>query len=643
MALIMKAGLATKFILPTLFLVAVGVSVIGVIGYMASSSAIEKYSAAALSVAAQSLARSADLWVDARALELNGIVDTDGAVKSLGEGFLAIGARKSLSERLVRLQKGLNLYSSIMLVNPQLQVVAHSSTTDTPTIQALLSSEMQQAVKDMSPAVFHGFQHQADQAPSSLFVVPVLASGKTIGTLVALVDWSYFKAGYIAPAKVSGSAQVLGFNTDGELLMDSDDSKAFSIDAVQMGLNLPLSAADAVLNRLYQDDFWISRGAVSEATGYTFVVSEKEAAVMQEAKNGVLFSVITGLGIMVAVTLALLAVTRTVLKPIMVTVNALKGLSMGGGDLTKRLRVSTQDEVGELANYFNQFISSLDSLVGKAKIATTEVVKTSNGMDRVVTTSRQLVESQKSETLMIASAVNQLASSSLSVSETATKAAAFTKDAEDKVVEGNLIVQESVRLVRELVNDVANSAASITRLGEASTNIGTVVEVINSIAEQTNLLALNAAIEAARAGEMGRGFAVVADEVRTLAKRTQDSVEEIKKMIHVLQSESDIAQQAFQRSSSHSSQTVQQTESTITVLNGIIAAISSINEINQGIALASNEQSSVTEEVNAKVTSIHQMADETAENAERLFSESRTLKRASESLESVVNNFTVSQ
>jgi len=574
-------------------------------------------------------------------MELTGLAEFDGTSKALGDGFLASGARKVLTERLQRLRESSGAYRVLALVRADREVVAHSLSGSSLNLAAL---ELPEAVFDTTrtEASFrHGLQGPGGGVESVL-AFPILKDGKREGVLIGVLDWSVFARDYLDAARVTTQGAVRLFSQDGDLLLSLDAAQPFQSRLADYGLEHLLAGTTVgASEHRYAQRQWLSSGVTAMQTGYRVVVSADREEIEQEARQGAWLSGVAGIIVLAVVGLAVSVIVNRVLKPARAAVNALREFSQGQGDLTRRLRVNSRDEIGELADYFNRFVATLEGLVGQVKHASHDVAGASTGLEQVVASSRSLVDRLKAETLQIASAVNELSSASSSVAQTAAEAAGCTSAAEERVATGNAVVQDTVRLIHELTEDVADSARNIDRLGEASRNIGAVVDVIKGIAEQTNLLALNAAIEAARAGEMGRGFAVVADEVRTLARRTQDSVEEIKRMIQVLQEESSVTQQTFQRSTQRASQTAEQSSRTLEALHGIIDAIEQINALNQQIAAAAHQQSAVTEDINRQVTAIHGMADGSAANAERLYADARSLQGASSMLESVVGNFRV--
>lgn len=264
--------------------------------------------------------------------------------------------------------------------------------------------------------------------------------------------------------------------------------------------------------------------------------------------------------------------------------------------------------------------------------------ETQGSVERIGTIS-QMFEQQKSETDMVASAMTQMSASAQSVSDNANLAAGETLTADDQGRKASALVSETAGAIEDLVQQVYQASEAIDSLGSDVENIVTVLDVIRGIAEQTNLLALNAAIEAARAGESGRGFAVVADEVRSLAARTQDSTEEIQKMIENLQAGSQRAIQSIQASTSASSGTMEQAQSAQNALSQISTSLTAISEMNQNMATSASEQNHVADDIAMRINTIASSATEASELVVAGRDVFRRLVVQSDRLEEIVSHF----
>jgi methyl-accepting chemotaxis protein len=234
-----------------------------------------------------------------------------------------------------------------------------------------------------------------------------------------------------------------------------------------------------------------------------------------------------------------------------------------------------------------------------------------------------------------------MSASAMEVSKNAERVAVAASDAKREAQNGQQVVGQTVESISKLSGEVELASEVMNNLKGESENIGTVLDVIRGIAEQTNLLALNAAIEAARAGEQGRGFAVVADEVRTLAGRTQQSTQEIQKMIESLQGGTNQAVSVMDRSREMTRESVEFANEAGQYLETITHSVGEISDMTSQIATASEQQSAVVESVNQSVVAITDLANRTSDGAERVTGNSRQLTEMANSLKDLVKHFKI--
>ena len=336
----------------------------------------------------------------------------------------------------------------------------------------------------------------------------------------------------------------------------------------------------------------------------------QDAAMQAKLKaNAVLILGSSALAILVGLCASLL-ITRAIVKPLQSVIHVASRIAEG--DLSTQIQVRGTDEVGQLMSAMQRMSASLSSMVGGLQAGINQIATSARSLSAVTEQTNAEVASQKEETEQVATAMNQMTATVHDVARNAEEAAQAAQTADGKVESGQQVVRQSMARIEQLADSATSASSSIESLSAEIQNIGTVLSVIKSVAEQTNLLALNAAIEAARAGEQGRGLAVVADEVRALAKRTQQSTEEIERLVSALRSAAQSSVQQIQNSGELVKLAVSDALQTESALGSIAAAVSLIQQMNQQIAAAAEEQSSVAEEINRSVTSIRASADQSS-------------------------------
>ncbi|MBE8167920.1 MAG: methyl-accepting chemotaxis protein, partial [Shewanella sp.] len=322
-------------------------------------------------------------------------------------------------------------------------------------------------------------------------------------------------------------------------------------------------------------------------------------------------------------------------------VKGMENIAQGDGDLSQRIEIDREDQLGRLGNAFNLFANKVQMMLKQTQSLTQEVshgvVEASKVCDSAVT----IVTNQKQQIDSVATAATEMAHTSQDMAISAQRASEFADNAHTQAQDGAQIVSLATQGIQTMSKQVIEAASVIRELRASSEQIGEVLSVIRGIAEQTNLLALNAAIEAARAGEQGRGFAVVADEVRTLASRTQDSTSNIQVIIQKLQSSSLQAEQVMEEGVSQAQAGESLTGQVEIALQDITEAINSIQQQTIEITVAIGQQAIAAEEVACNVEQVRELSDESMNSTKELTQTIKVFENATEALSDNINQFKI--
>ncbi len=376
-----------------------------------------------------------------------------------------------------------------------------------------------------------------------------------------------------------------------------------------------------------------------DGLGWTLIAEVPEAEIFAEARRTLWMTSLIGSAVGLFFLGVIVLLARGLVRPIRQVTAALVEIGGGGGDLTRRLDESRADELGDLARGFNRFIGSLRSLIGDV-LKTSEQLRSAVGqVARVVDDTAVRAGRQHEMTDMVATAVHEMGLTVQEIARNASNAAQASQGARSEALEARQVVGESIGHIERMSGEIGQAAGSVTELAQQVASIDQVLAVIRSISEQTNLLALNAAIEAARAGDMGRGFAVVADEVRTLASRTQASTDEIQQMIQRLKNGAENAVASMHAGQAATGTGVQASQRTGQSLGAITEQVEAISDMNTQVAAATEEQTSVTEEITHNVQGIADLAQATAVDVQSCRADCQALSRLADDLNRQMGSF----
>ncbi|MCS4311822.1 methyl-accepting chemotaxis protein [Pseudomonas sp. BIGb0381] len=459
--------------------------------------------------------------------------------------------------------------------------------------------------------------------------LPMIVDGKVIGVVGVDIALNTLQASTDAAQKelFNGAAHL-------EIISSNGLIAAYSGEPAKVGKNLvdtlgaegkeivQLLASGSYVNREQGDTIYAVYPVkpIADAKAWGVVIklpkhvmladSMKLQGVLDAAQaSGTLKALLVGAAAGLLGLLLIWLTATGVTRPINSVAAMLKDIASGDGDLTQRLAYAKKDELGELVNWFNRFLDKLQPTIAQIKQSITEARGTADQSSAIARQTSEGMQVQFREIDQVATASNEMSATAHEVANSASNAASAARGADQSAREGMSIIEQSTRDITTLAEEVSKAVGEVEALAVNSEQIGSVLEVIRSIAEQTNLLALNAAIEAARAGESGRGFAVVADEVRNLAKRTQDSVEEIRLVIERIQSGTRGVVATMHSSQSQAQSNAGQIHQAVQALGKISDAVTVISDMNLQIASAAEQQSAVAEEVNRNVSAIRTVTE----------------------------------
>ncbi|MEZ8824688.1 methyl-accepting chemotaxis protein [Vibrio sp. 10N.261.55.A7] len=375
------------------------------------------------------------------------------------------------------------------------------------------------------------------------------------------------------------------------------------------------------------------------------LIAEKQAILSNDVDHSIDSSKLT---VEIALAIALIAgaiafwiIKQFVIKPLKNIEIAMADIAQGDGDLSKRMEVTSDDELGKVAKSFNQFVAKIHLTVEEVIISSNAVRADMENIKSLTQSIASFSSNQQQESEMVATAVHEMQVTSSTVSDNANEAAQASGSANEEADQTSAILGQTVDSITNLSSEIDNASQVIHTLDADVGNIVSILDVIRGIADQTNLLALNAAIEAARAGEQGRGFAVVADEVRSLASRTQESTGEIQSMIEKLQEGAKQAVSVMEASKNSSNATIDTAGSASESLNKIRSSIEQMNAMNTQIAAAASQQSNVSNEVNENVQRIADNSYQMVEMVNSADNACMSLSEQCQKLDNLVAEFEV--
>ncbi|MGF1681263.1 methyl-accepting chemotaxis protein [Photobacterium minamisatsumaniensis] len=384
---------------------------------------------------------------------------------------------------------------------------------------------------------------------------------------------------------------------------------------------------------------YFTRINLSNDVSWTLMIFVDEDTALTSVNEMVSDSIMLILVLILVSVIAIIMIMRHLYRPLIELKGAVQDLGKGSGDLTRRLTVHSNDDLGQISHGFNDFVSNLQHMMLKVVDSSTLI---SSNIEQLSTNAKQN-ESQllthSHETEQVVTAISQMSETAISVAENIVQSTQITQAANAEADQSKAVVHNAVSSVSSLVDEVDAMSERIQVMNQDANQINATLSVIGDIAEQTNLLALNAAIEAARAGEQGRGFAVVADEVRALAARTQQSTSEINEMLAKLLQGTNNVVTAMNNTKERCQSAANTTSEVSETLDQMGLSVNQIEQLSTQISTAAEEQSVVSNEVNQNMLTIRDIVNTLVQSGQETVKATDSVAKANQGLLSLVTQF----
>ena len=584
----MKWNLKNKFIVPMVALIIIGMGVSTTISYFKARDALKATIIDNVQQIANNTSEMVVSWVQDRKLDVNNWSKQDLLKTAIQDTTAGEDARKSANLWLADLKEAYKYYESLnvagasglLIASANPEIVGKVSVKDRDYFHTAMKGEI--AVSDV-------VQSKVTGNPVFVIACPIRDKGGVKGVFFGVVDVGSFSHKFVDPVKIGETGYAYIYDQRGLVIAHPKDKKLIldlNMNDLSFGKEM-VAKGSGFIEYEWKGVTKTVAFKKDELMGWTVGAGANNAELLSPAKSLGIVNLALALVVVGIAVAVMLFLVRAMTKPINNAVERLKDIAQGEGDLTQRLEVTTRDEIGEMATWFNTFLQNQQAMIKDIADNARTLSKSSAELASISQQMASDADASSGRSNTVAAAAEEMSTNVNSVAaameQAATNLNMVASATEQMTASVGEIAQKSEN-AREITGRAVSKAQGTSRkvedLGNATQAISKVTEVITEISEQTNLLALNATIEAARAGEAGKGFAVVANEIKVLAKQTAEATLEIKKQIEGVQGS---------------------TRETVTEISEISDVINSVDEIVSAIATAVEEQSVTTREISESI------------------------------------------
>ncbi len=587
-----RLKLRNKFLIPTILLILLGMGISSTISYVSSKNTLSDMLSKDLEKTIDLASQMLDRWLSGRTLDVQNWAQQKIYVTAVQDSFMGRAAAASANGQLAKLKEGYGYYRNVCLANVKGQITAAADTEVIGKLTVQDQSYFQNIIKG-APFAIHLQKNPETGVPEMIMAARISEADTSTGALLGIIDISKIDDLFIDRITIGKTGHAYLYESAGRIIAHPKREMQLNFDmSKQPGFDELKGKTEGMYT--YELDGVSKWAAFKQLTTmpWKVAITIHMDEVLAPAKRLGQVSLVVTIACVLLAALIIFVISNSIAKPINNVVAGLKDAAEGEGDLTKRITVSSQDEVGDLAKWFNLFNEKMQAIIREVADNAAKLKQSGSELYEISAALSEGADQTTQRAQSVASASEEMSTNMSTVAGTMDEAATNVNMVASATEEMSVTISEIAQstekarsVTHNAVSHAEGASGQVDELGRAAQEIGKVVETITDISEQVNLLALNATIEAARAGEAGKGFAVVANEIKELAQQTAKATGEIKRQVSAIQSS---------------------TQVTVVQISNITAVVNEVNDIVSKIAAAVEEQSTTTREIAGNVAQASQ-------------------------------------